>query len=53
MNQPKPITVQSAEISTASVEVKTITVSKKQMTLSMFKQLYSEPLISEDGEFRG
>jgi hypothetical protein len=50
---PVPITVRSAEISTATVEIKTVTVNRKQMTLAMFRQLRDEPLISEDGKLNG
>jgi hypothetical protein len=48
-----PITVRSAEISTATVEIKTVTVNRKQMTLAMFRQLRDEPLVSEDGKLNG
>jgi hypothetical protein len=53
MTARAPITVRSAEISTATVEIKTVTVNRKQMTLAMFRQLRDEPLISEDGKLNG
>jgi hypothetical protein len=40
----RPLTPQTAQITTASVEIKTLTVSGKQVTMAVFRQLYQEPL---------
>lgn len=49
----KTLTVHNAEIHTATVEIKTLTIRGKQVTQAVFRQLKNEPLIDDDGNFRG
>jgi len=49
----KALTVHNAEITTAAVSIKTLTITGKQVTLATFRQLREEPLIADDGSFRG
>lgn len=48
-----PLTVETAEITTAAVEIKTLTVRGKQVTLAVFRQLQSSSLVSPAGELLG
>lgn len=50
---PSRLTILNAEIKTSSVEIKALTVSGKQVTLAVFRQLLSEPILSEDHDLLG
>lgn len=48
-----PLTVETAEITTATIEIKTLTVRDRQVTLALFRQLLTAPLVTEDGDLLG
>jgi hypothetical protein len=48
-----PLTVHTAEITTAAVEIKTLTIRGKQVTLAVFRQLQHRELIATDGTLNG
>jgi hypothetical protein len=47
------INIHDARLRTVQVGVKAITISDKQVTQSVFRQLWDEPLITEDGTLAG
>lgn len=49
----RQLTPQNVTVTTATIEVKTLTLGKRQITQSVFRQLVEEPLVAEDGTFRG
>ncbi len=48
-----PLTVHNAEVRTATVEIRTLTITGKQITLAVFRQLWNENLILNDGTLAG
>jgi hypothetical protein len=49
----KVINIHDARIRTVSVGIKALTISDKQVTLAVFRQLFEEDLIAEDGTLNG
>ncbi|MEU5397505.1 hypothetical protein [Streptomyces tibetensis] len=47
------LTPQNVTVTTATIEVKALTLGKRQITQSVFRQLVEEPLIDDNGSFRG
>jgi hypothetical protein len=53
MEMGKVINIQDAKIRTVSIGIQSLTINDKQVTLAVFRQLYEEALISDDGTLNG
>ncbi len=47
------INIHDAKLKTVSVDIRAMTISDRQVTLAVFRQLFDEPLISDDGRLAG